>query len=165
MSYFIAGLPRSRTAWLSVFMSQSNTYCYHDGCNGCNDLDEYWDKIEGFGDSSTGLVLIDINKLRTHCPIVIIDKNEAELERCIEFCSEISGQDSRKYITDLNEKLKKIAGLHIKQSEINSNLKRIWEHLVDDKWQERHTNMINFNIQTIDLSIDESAAINLMRNL
>lgn len=146
-------------------MSQSGTYCYHDGCNGCNDLDEYWDKVDGFGDSSTGLVLIDINKLKPHCPIVIIDKNESELERCIEFCSEISGQDSREYITTLNEKLKKIAGLHIKQSEIDSNLKRIWKYLVDDKWRERYTNMINFNIQTIDLGINESAAINLMRNL
>jgi len=165
LSYFIAGLPRSRTAWLSVFMSQSSTYCYHDGCNGCNNLNEYWNKVDGFGDSSTGLVLIDINKLRPGAPIVIIDKNKKELERCIEFCCEVSGKDSREYILSLNEELKKIEGLHVKQSEIDSNLELIWKYLVKDKWDKRYLNMINFNIQAIDLSIDESAAKNLMGSI
>lgn len=164
-SYFIIGLPRSRTAWLSMFMSQSNTYCYHDGFNGCNNLGEYWSKVEGCGDSSTGLMLVDINKLKPNSPIVVIDKNEAELKRCIEFCSEVCGQDSESAILELNEKLKKINGLHIQQSEINSNLKRIWKHLVKDDWKTRHENMINFNIQIIDLNIDEVAASNLMGSL
>jgi len=145
-----------------MFMSQSNTYCYHDGFNGCNDLDEYWNKVKGCGDSSTGLMLIDINELKPDSSIVIIDKNESELERCIDFCSGVCGQDSTNAILELNEKLKKIKGLHIKQSEINSNLERIWKYLVDDEWRERYKNMINFNIQIIDLDIDETAAQNLM---
>jgi hypothetical protein len=30
--FFITGLPRSRTAWLSVYMTTGRAVCYHDAC-------------------------------------------------------------------------------------------------------------------------------------
>lgn len=165
MNYFIVGLPRSRTSWLSVFMSQSGKYCLHDGFNGCNSLIEYWDKLEDGGDSSTGLMMIDINKLKPNSPIVIIEKSERELERCIKWCEKTYGLDYRDHIYELHDKIIKIEGLHIQQSEINSHLKRIWEHLVDDEWDEKYTNMKDFNIQVVNHSIDEQAALNFIGGL
>ena len=165
MNYFIVGLPRSRTAWLSVFMSQSSKYCLHDGFNGCNNLIEYWDKLEEGGDSSTGLMMIDINKFKPDSPVVVIEKNEKELERCIKWCEETYGLDYRNHIYELHDKARMIEGLHIQQSEINSNLERIWSHLVDDEWSERYAELNNFNIQLASNDIDESAARNFIGGL
>jgi hypothetical protein len=165
MNYFIVGLPRSRTAWLSVFMSQSSQYCLHDGFNGCNNLIEYWDKLEEGGDSSTGLMMIDINRLKPNSPVVIIEKNKLELERCIEWCSYVYGFDAKDHIVELNERLKAIEGLRINQSEINDNLRSIWEYLVDEDWNESYANMKDFNIQVASTEIDIEAAINFKGGL
>ena len=165
LNYFIIGLPRSRTAWLSVFMSQSSKNCIHDGFNGCNNLEEYWDKLGDGGDSSTGLMMIDIIKHRPDSPVVVIEKSEKELERCIKWCEETYGLDYRDHIYELHDKIRKIEGLHINQSEINSNLERIWSHLVNDKWHKRYSVLKELNIQTMNHSIDETAALNFMGGL
>lgn len=165
MNYFIVGLPRSRTAWLSVFMNQSSKHCLHDGFNGCNNLIEYWDKLEEGGDSSTGLMMIDINRLKPESPIVVIQKNEDELKKTIDWCEKIYGFDAKDHLNELNERLSQIKGLHIQQSEINSNLERIWAHLVDDEWDERYAELNNFNIQLASNDIDEAAARNFIGGL
>ena len=156
VSYFIAGLPRSRTAWLSVFMSQG-VYCHHDGFNGCQSIDEYKKKIKGCGDSSTGLTLIDVNKVFPSSKVVIIEKSELELGRCIEWCDRVYGSDSQDEILKMNDKLLKIKGLRIKQSEINERLQDIWSHLVSTKWHDRYKRLIDFNIQSNPFNIDFKA--------
>ena len=154
---FIAGLPRSRTAWLSVFMSQSDVYFYHEAIDGCYSIEEYKNKIKGFGDSSTGLVLLDLN-LTQNSKVVVIDKTDEQIEKCIEWCDHTYGMDSREFILETNDKLKKLDGLHVNQSDIDSRLKDIWRHLVDTPWDDKYLRLTKFDIKVKSNEIDREAA-------
>jgi len=165
MNYFIAGLPRSRSAWLSVFMSQSGQFCHHDGFNGCNSIAEYKDKIGRGGDSSTGLTLIDIHKEFPHAKVVIIEKSDEEFERCVEWCDETYGQSSRKELESMREKLSNFKGLRVQQSEINERLEDVWTHLTSKRWDDKYSILADFNIQANPFNINLQAARNLYESL
>ncbi len=165
LEYAILGLPRSLTAWLSVFMSQSNTHCYHDGFNGCYSVSEYIKKIDGCGDSSTGLMIMDFNKRFPNTKTVVIKKSESDLKRCIEWTDKMYGTDSKEPIMMLNDQLLNVEGLVINQSEIFDNLDKIWCHLVSDAWKSRYKNLTNFNIQIQSKLINEKAAISFVDSL
>jgi hypothetical protein len=165
MSYFISGLPRSRTAWLSVFMSQSGIFCHHDGFNGCSTMEDYLLKIKNCGDSSTGLMLIDINKIFPESKTVIIEKSDLEMKKCIKWIDETYNANSKMQVMDLQKKQNKIKGLRINQSEIDDNLKLIWEYLVDAKWDDKYSILSSFNIQSDPFAIDFNAARKLIESL
>ncbi len=152
----IVGLPRSRTAWLSVFMSQSNTYFHHEGIDGCYSIDEYQSKTKGCGDSTTGFwPILESMELKR---VVIIRKSEAEFNHCVEWCDSTYGINSIEHMRNLNEYMDTIDGLVINQSEINDRLQDIWEHLVDDEWSERHAALTKLNVSVNDTGINEEAA-------
>ena len=162
MSYFVAALPRSKTAWLAVFLSQSGKYCFHDGMNGCNTLEEYKDKIGDDGDSSTGLQLFDINNLFPDSPIVVIEKSKEELEHCIEWCGSTFGT-TRITMLEQYDQLMSVKGLRVKQSDIFHRLKEIFEYLTGCEWMNHYRYLTSFNIQVDPYSIDYQAAERLMR--
>ena len=161
MNYFVIGLPRSRTAWLSVFLSQSGVYCHHEGLNGCRNIKEYQKKINTNGDSSTGLMMFDIKKMYPDAPIVIIEKSNEELQSCIDWCRRTYGIKSAAHIFRLSELLSRVNGLRIKQSEISERLPDIWAHLIGTKWKEEYANIDNINIQCDPYNIDLKAATEL----
>lgn len=58
--FFIIGLPRSRTAWVSVALSVGDSYCFHDGLMDCDSFSDYLDRLNSrqeiaVGDSSPAL--------------------------------------------------------------------------------------------------------------
>ena len=165
MSYFISGLPRSRTAWLSVFMSQSGTYYHHDGFNGCHSLEDYKHKVNNCGDSSTGLTLIDLNKEFPLSKVVIIEKTNEEFEACVKWCSQVYGLDSRKELELMRDKQKSMTGLRVQQSDINERLQDIWKFLTDKPWQEKYKFLTSFNIQSNPYNIDIQAAKSLNESI
>lgn len=165
VNYFIACLPRSRSAWLSVFMSQSGQFCHHDGFNNCNSMDEYRLKIGEGGDSSTGLTMIDMHKEFPNSKIVIIDKSDEEFERCVEWCNRVYNQDSRKELEVMRERLLTFKGLRVQQSEINKSLREMWEYLTDAPWHEKYLILADFNIQSNPFNINLQAAKNLYASL
>jgi len=162
---FIIGLPRSRTAWLSVFMSQSGIKFYHEAINGCNSLAEYEDKIKGLGDCTTAFDLPNIDEVTSGAKVVIIEKNQDELNRCIEWSDQEYSIDSKDMLVELNSKLKNVTGLKVRQSEINDRLQDIWEYLVDIPWHDKYKDLIEFNIQVQSTAIDEEAARNLYESI
>jgi len=161
---FIAGLPRSRTAWLSVFMSQSDVYFHHEAVNGCHSLEEYRDKIKGCGDSSTGLVSLGVDIIQSY-KVVIINKTNEQIEQCIEWCDHTYGMDSRDFILGINKKLKKLDGLHVNQSDIDSRLSEIWHYLVDTPWDDKYLNLTKFDIKVKSNEIDREAAKSLYESI
>lgn len=165
MSYFVAGLPRSRTAWLSVFLSQSGVFCHHDGFNGCRTMAEYKNKVEGLGDSSTGLMMIELNKLFPDSPIVIIEKNSKQIDRCIKWCDKTYGANSRDKIHQLNEQMREIKGLRVNQSDINDRLIEIWDHLIGKPWKDSYSIIKDFNIQSDPFNIDVVSAKEFLSDL
>lgn len=154
----VVGLPRSQTAWLSVFLSQSGVKFYHEAINGCYTLDEYKEKIKGCGDCTTAIDIVE--KLKPE-KVVIIEKDDEELKRCIEWCNSEYNIDSKSMVESLNRRLSNISGLRVKQSEIGNKLKEIWEYLVDSEWDESCKDLLKFNIQVKDSKINEEAAISL----
>lgn len=58
--FFITGLARSRTTWLSVLFSMGEKPCVHDGIRLCNTWGEYVEMMNSglfCGDSSSGSIL------------------------------------------------------------------------------------------------------------
>ena len=154
MNFFILGLPRSRTAWFSVFLSQSGIHCYHEGINGCKNIDDYDDKIRGCGDSTTAFKYI--NSRYDGRPTVIIDKNDIEFERCVAWCKESFGVDMRQEMTEQREQLLSIDGLHVSQSDIDASLPEIFEHLTGVDFLPRYADLsrltITSSIDNIDIN-------------
>ena len=51
--FMVFGLPRSCTAWFSTLLSLGSRTCFHEVETTCNSFDEFFNKIEGQGNSST----------------------------------------------------------------------------------------------------------------
>lgn len=152
MSFFVLGLPRSRTAWLSVFLSQSGTHCYHDGINGCKTMAEYKDKIEACGDSTTAFAYMDgvyINR-----PTVIIEKTDSEFRRCLDWCGETFGPESIKGMIEQRTILADIDGLKVNQSDIDSRRKEIFEHLTGVDFLDHYADLSKLRIESNHCDID-----------
>ena len=85
-NFFITGLPRSRTAWLSTFFTGNNCFCYHEILRVSNGFDDAIRRLSnrkemyvGNSDSSL-LVWIDkIDYILQDSPIVIIERNIDEV--------------------------------------------------------------------------------------
>jgi len=163
MNFFVAGLPRSRTAWMSVFLAQSGRPCLHDGFSGCSAISEYSLKLGDHGDSSTGLTFIDVNTMFPDAPVVIIHKNDIEFEKCVKWCDNAYNVDMRADLTQHREALHYIEGKHIKQSEIDDRLEEIFTYLTGCEWMPHYANLKGMNIQLNDpLNIDMQAAEQLL---
>ena len=110
--FFITGLPRSRTAWFSAFMTASGYMCLHEGLNGCKSIAEYKEKIKHKSDSNTGIILIGAPIDR---PILVIHR-----------------EDRHDGLFD-NVDLNKIKGLHVEFSDIHDRIEEIFTYLTGDK--------------------------------
>jgi hypothetical protein len=83
--FLITGLPRSRTAWLSVFMTTGTSMCYHDAVTKIGSIEELPKLFEsefykhvGISDCSVGFFLewiLENIRPRT----VIVDRDPAEV--------------------------------------------------------------------------------------
>ena len=155
---FVFGLPRSRTAWLSVFLSQSGIKFHHEALDGCRTIKEYSNKIKGCGDCTTGFYLLENSDILKGKKAVIITKDEDEIERCISWCDKEYGIDSAELISAWNDRLIQIDGLKIKQSEIDENLEKIWRYLTGKPWNGVYTDIVKMNIQVKSTNIDFEAA-------
>jgi len=158
MNFFVAALPRSRTAWLSCFLAQSGRSCLHDGFNGCHNMTDYVLKLGDGGDSSTGLTLIDINAMFPGSPVVIIDKTDDEFEKCVKWCDKTYNMNSRESLMNQRESLEYIDGLRINQSDIDDRLEEIFTYLTGCEYKPYYSNMRRLNIQCDPFDIDFKAA-------
>ena len=160
MTFFVLGLPRSRTAWMANFLTYDDLFCYHEGINGCNNMDEYKAKIEGKGDSCTGLPLIEFEPYFPEAKKVIID---TDIDRAVKFGKEHFNTDMTEMMTKAKSKLDSLKGLHIAFDDINSRLREIWEYLsCFDFNKQRAEQLIKLNVQANNIyDIDVKAMLNL----
>jgi len=151
LSFFVFGLPRSRTAWLSVFLSQSGIYCHHEGINGCKSMDEYKEKIAGCGDSTTAISFIDGHE---DSPVVIIEKTDEEFKRCVDWCSDFTGKDMMASMVLERDRLYSVKGLRVMQSDIDNRLEEVFTHLTGCEFKSWYANLSLLNIQSNPANID-----------
>ena len=139
MNFFVCGLPRSRTAWLANFLTVDRL-CYHEGLDGCHTLEEYKQKLgNNNGDSSTGLMLIDINNIFPDSPKVVI---RSDIKNAIDYAYKAYGYYDPQYIEFLHEKLINIDGLHIRFEEIDERLEEIWNYLLDSPFNKERAEIL-----------------------
>lgn len=165
--FMIMGLPRSRTAWLSYFMTTENTFCYHELVGSCTSLEEIKNKLQlpkyeivGFSDTCGHLIHEEFT-----CPKIIIHRDIEEVNTSLQklYCTKISFLS---LLETENKRLQKVQGLHIEFEEIDSSLKQIWEYCTDIPFDKNRASLlINMNIQTKILYPSEEAAkfINSLR--
>ena len=148
MNFFVIGLPRSRTAWLANFLTQDR-FCFHEGLNNCHNIEEYKQKLgEDYGDSSTGLMLLDMNTEFPNAPKVII---EGRTKEAIEFGHKTYGLYDPNYVNFLNERMSKIEGMRIHFDEIDDKLPIIWEYLIGTPYDKNRADLLKrMNIEIKD---------------
>ena len=85
-NFFITGLPRSRTAWLSTFFTGNNCFCYHEILRVSNGFDDAIRRLSnrkemyiGNSDSSLPVWIDKIDYILQDSPIVIIERNIDEV--------------------------------------------------------------------------------------
>jgi hypothetical protein len=52
--FFILGMPRTRTAWLSVLLTHGDTFCFHEGTSGFNSVEDYAKALRERSESCVG---------------------------------------------------------------------------------------------------------------
>ena len=150
-------LPRSRTKWLAKFMSYDGQHCFHEGLNGCASLSDYANKIEGCGDSNTGLAFYDYEEyIDPSTKIIVID---SDITKAVNYAKMKHNTDITDMMTKVKNRLDNIDALHIDFNNIDKSLKKMWEYVSDKPYdKERGETLAKINIQVAsDYAIDIDA--------
>ncbi len=142
--FFITGLPRSRTAWFSAFMTASGFPCLHEGMNECLTNKEYKDKVSNISDSNTGFAFID-NPYPDR-PLLIIHR--------VDRLDGIDGMEKA------GSRLNNMNGLHVNFEDIDKRISEIFTHLTGDKIDFDIYNIFkDFNVTTMKSMNQHAASI------
>jgi hypothetical protein len=133
--FFITGLPRSRTAWFSAFMTASGFPCLHEGINNCRTLEEYKYKVSEISDSNTGLCFLNHIDDR---PLLVIHRKDYH-DGAFE-----------------NVSLHQLNGLHVNFNEIDDRISEIFTYLTGDH--------INKNIYDLFKGLNITTMIEMNQN-
>lgn len=136
--FIITGLPRSRTAWFSAFMTASGYPCIHEGLNECLSVDEYKKKVKSVSDSNTGYAYV--GQLIDDRPTLIIHRHHHKTD------------------ADVTNRLKSLKGLHVLFDEIDERIAEIFSYLTGEQLDMKIYNVFkDLNITTM-VNMDLSAA-------
>jgi len=144
IDYLIAGLPRSRTACLSVFMSSGYSTCYHDVL-GSTPIEEL--KAMFSADTITGTA--DTCWMMTP-PIERTVCIHRDIEQVLQSLEQVFGElstDIKDLHREYSDLLYTVEGLHIDYEDINDSLEQIWTYCTDLPYVQRD-HLIQMNIQT-----------------
>lgn len=130
--FFILGLPRSRTTWLSAFLQGPEVFCVHDFFSTSVDTSIFYEVPHTYaGSVDTNPVVATEYKKYLECPLIIIRRDPAE---CLESLCKLFGEGKRDYlgkcITKMNKALKEAevyADMIIEFNDIDEHLEDIWE--------------------------------------
>ena len=132
MNFFITGLPRSRTAWMANFFTTQGNFCFHEGIDGCESLEDYSEKLKSddyvnIGDSNTYYPYINMGH---NDPIVVILRDKAEVNASLKV---IFGEHNYMPVLEETEsRLLKLDALFVKFGDVNNQLEAIWNHCIKD---------------------------------
>lgn len=110
--FFITGLPRSRTAWFSAFMTASGFPCGHELINNCESMAEYKEKVAFLSDSNTAFAFVD--SPYPERKTLVIHRDDAP---------------DKVFIANLD----KVSGLHINFRDIDDRIREIFTYLTGDE--------------------------------
>ena len=140
--FVITGLPRSRTAWFSAYLTSGDVFCHHEAIPKNISLTGY----PYVGTADCGYILCPdwVNSIGEH-KLIIIHRDVNEVMASMK---KIGLEDEIGYLPMLAEKLYKLDGFHIEFNEINKALPQIHKYLgIPDYNEERALLFIDMNIQ------------------
>ena len=126
----VCGLPRSRTAWLSAWLSDENGISLHEGINGCRCIDDYRKKFN--------------EKVKYDCTTGFEYLSTIECDRLIILRDPMSSMISTNKI--LNQELQlsfferqyqilcETSGMKIHFRDIDRSLEQIWDFIKGTKF-------------------------------
>lgn len=121
----ICGLPRSRTAWLSAWLTDDYGICSHEGISSCKTISQYKSLYDDtyFADSTTaGPVLKSVSADRL---IILRDPKE-----CHQSTTKALGHDlGLDWFNNQFEELSSLDGLRISFNKIDESLDVIWDYI------------------------------------
>ena len=138
-TFLITGLPRSRTAWFSAFMSTGSSICFHEPLKFMSDISELPEALRsvnhtyvGASDSGAGYFLPWITQRMPDMQILVIDRDidvvEASMTRI--------GYPMRQALSLLSERLLSVKGcpgvMWVSFDSLNDKriMQKIWWHLM-----------------------------------
>jgi len=152
--FFVTGLPRSRTAWFSVFLSNGrDRFCYHELLSKCHSREDFYDAMEStekygeVGNSDCGLPLTDFQERWPKAPTLIVHRPHA--------AEPIDGM--RNY-------LRQLKGMHVEWEDIDDRLSDIHYYLTGIAANiDRVSLCKKMNIQLKRLPITSSRQVDIWR--
>lgn len=160
-NFFIASLPRSRTAWLATYFSMlDGVHCYHEGLKGCNSVDQYIARMvhdipnAKVGNSDSVLPLTNFQELFPDAPTVVIEREITEVLWSLkENKIPINGYAGN-LLAMTQVRLPSIEGLHVAYDDIDARLSEMCDYIGVTYDSRKHTMLRKMNIQTMDHSPD-----------
>lgn len=131
-NFFILGLPRSRTNWMSAFLHGGDVFCGHDFFSTSADTSVFYEAHHLYaGSVDTNPLTAMEYKKNLGAPLVIIRRDPKEV---VDSLCKLFGEDKRIYltkcITSMNDALKEAevyADLIIDFDDLDESMEEVWE--------------------------------------
>jgi len=147
-TFFVTGLPRTRTAWFSEYLPN----CLHEGMEGCYTKAEYVKKLIR-GDSSSGLMFTAFQEWFPNAPTVIVER---DIDEVFESMKSVGFSETYPVLKEAKKRLNKVKGLRVDYYDLD--FEQIWEYLIGDGFNREYTQMLDkVNIQKVNRNPDMNA--------
>ena len=154
-NFFVLGLPRSRTTWLSAFLISDKVFCEHEVFSGGVDCpEEFWglEDYDYLGSVDTDAVLATPYLHDVDAPLVIIERDHRAVYKSL---ASIPHTDTRKLKrwfkrqVEALEEAKKFANLVVPYNKLDDMLEELSYVCTPDIAFDKvkHTAFKNYNIQ------------------
>jgi hypothetical protein len=113
-TFFIASLPRSRTAWLANFLTFGDSFCYHEALKYCaaGELKKFFEatgsKFVGDSDSGLPFFIDDVMNQFPDGKLVVIERDPAPVVKSLERVFPDTGTDFREVVSKTQTALERL---------------------------------------------------------
>jgi len=139
-TFFITGLPRTRTAWLANLLTYQSSFCFHEAFK-LHNIDSYVKTLNeltyryvGDSDCSLPLIINDLMDIYPESKIVIIERDINDVYNSL---TKLFVCDNTKLMSILSVALGLIEELKqnhpclvVRFNDINEQIKTIWEYCI-----------------------------------
>lgn len=155
MSFAVLSLPRSRTAWLSVFFNASGLRCEHELVARSDSFEHAIEKMnQGIGSIDTGQVfkVNDIKREVKDIKIIIIYRDKEEVKRSLVKC----GIENAEWLIDqqaIRIEMEKQFYPSFRYSQIDQRIEEIWDIVSggEDFPKEQYETYKNYRVELSDI--------------
>ena len=159
-NFFVAALPRSRTAWCAAFFSASyGQFCYHEGLRKCKTPRDFLRKMQigGYdfvGNSDCGLALTYFQDIWPDAPTLKIWRPFKDVNESL---NRLGMDVDWDMVLKIDELMNNITGMDVDYSELDARMPQICTYLGLQYNEQKHELFTQLNIQTTDFTPDQEA--------